>query len=81
MDHLQQSPFTNSRLADKSRQLMTRITDKLRAYSAPPQQTIATLSTLAAANRDYCLAIAQFRRGDLQAALTIMDQKIVRAAG
>lgn len=74
-DHLQQSSLTNSQLADRPRQLMTRITDKLRAYSAPPQQTIANLSALAAANRDYGLAIAQFRRGDLQAALTIMDHK------
>jgi predicted Zn-dependent protease len=53
---------------------MDRLVAKLRAYSEPAQSVLRQSAKTDSADAIYSQAIAQYRRGDLAAAITLMDR-------
>ena len=53
---------------------MNRLVAKLRAYSEPAQSVLRQTAKTDSADAIYSQAIAQYRRGDLAAAITLMDR-------
>ena len=53
---------------------MDRLVAKLRAYSEPAQSVLRQSTKTNSADAIYSQAIAQYRRGDLAAAITLMDR-------
>jgi predicted Zn-dependent protease len=75
-DHLARSDHADSHVADDVQRIATRLIDKLRAYTDPPQSILRDASRLAPENRIYSQAIAHYRRGDLATALALINQNI-----
>ncbi len=75
-DHLARSDHADSQITDNVQHIARRLIDKLRAYTDPPQSTLRDTSRLAPENRIYGQAIAHYRRGDLTAALALINQNI-----
>ena len=78
-DHLAKSPHADSHLPKNIDDLARRLIDKLRAYTAAPQTLLQTPERLAPENRTYGQAVAHFRRGDLKAALGLIDTALTVA--
>ena len=73
-DHARQAGHYAAPLATEAQQLMQRLITKIRAYSEPALAILRRDGEEDTADARYSRAIAQYRRGDLQAAKTLMDQ-------
>ena len=73
-DHARQYSHKTVPLPTSDTNLMKRLLAKLRAYSEPAQMVLRRTAKTDGADATYSHAIAQYRRGDLAAAITLMDQ-------
>ena len=73
-DHALQDGHKSASLSADDTNLMNRLVAKLRAYSEPAQSVLRQTAKTDSADAIYSQAIAQYRRGDLAAAITLMDQ-------
>ena len=73
-DHALQDGHKSASLLADDTNLMNRLVAKLRAYSEPTQSVLRQTAKTDSADAIYSQAIAQYRRGDLAAAITLMDQ-------
>jgi predicted Zn-dependent protease len=73
-DHARQDGNKSAPLSADDTKLMDRLVAKLRAYSEPAQSVLRQSAKTDSADAIYSQAIAQYRRGDLAAAITSMDQ-------
>jgi len=73
-DHARQAGQYAAPLPAEAQQLMQRLITKLRAYSEPALTILHRDDGDVTADGLYSRAIAEYRRGDLQAAKTLMDQ-------
>ena len=73
-DHALQDGHKSASLPADDTNLMNRLVAKLRAYSEPAQSVLRQTAKTDSADAIYSQAIAQYRRGDLAAAITLMDQ-------
>jgi predicted Zn-dependent protease len=73
-DHARQDGNKSSPLSADDTKLMNRLVAKLRAYSEPAQSVLRQPAKTDSTGAIYSQAIAQYRRGDLAAAITLMDQ-------
>ncbi len=73
-DHARQNGYKSAPLSANDTNLMSRLVAKLRAYSEPAQNILRQTAKTDSADGIYSRAIAQYRRGDLAAAITLMDQ-------
>ena len=73
-DHARQDGNKSAPLSADDTKLMGRLVAKLRAYSEPAQSVLSQSAKTDSADAIYSQAIAQYRRGDLAAAITSMDQ-------
>ena len=73
-DHALQDGHKSASLSADDTNLMNRLVAKLRAYSEPTQSVLRQTAKTDSADAIYSQAIAQYRRGDLAAAITLMDQ-------
>ena len=73
-DHARQDGHKSAPLSAGDTNLMNRLVAKLRAYSEPAQSVLRQTAKTDSADAIYSHAIAQYRRGDLAAAITLMDQ-------
>ena len=73
-DHARQDGNKSAPLSADDTKLMDRLVAKLRAYSEPAQSVLRQSAKTDSADAIYSQAIAQYRRGDLAAAVTLMDQ-------
>ena len=73
-DHALQDRHKSASLSADDTNLMNRLVAKLRAYSEPAQSVLRQTAKTDSADAIYSQAIAQYRRGDLAAAITLMDQ-------
>jgi predicted Zn-dependent protease len=73
-DHARQDGHKSAPLSADDTNLMDRLVAKLRAYSEPVQSISRQTAKTDSADAIYSHAIAQYRRGDLAAAITLMDQ-------
>ena len=73
-DHARQDGNKSAPLSADDTKLMGRLVAKLRAYSEPAQSVLRQSAKTDSADAIYSQAIAQYRRGDLAAAITSMDQ-------
>ena len=72
-DHQNRSPHAARPIAPDKARFMTRLVDKMRAYTEQPRSVLAVPSQLAPENQAYGHAIAYYRRGNLDTALALMD--------
>ena len=72
-DHAKQTSNRTAPIAEDKRRLMERLINKLRAYSEPAESIIRHSDDPSAASTQYRNAIANYRRGDLELALTLMN--------
>ena len=73
-DHARQDGHKSAPLSADDTKLMNRLVAKLRAYSEPAQSVLRQSAKTDSADAIYSQAIAQYRRGDLAAAITLMDR-------
>jgi len=73
-DHARQDGHKSTPLSADDTNLMNRLVAKLRAYSEPAQIVLRQTAKTDSADAIYSQAIAQYRRGDLAAAITLMDR-------
>ena len=73
-DNALQDGHKSASLSADDTNLMNRLVAKLRAYSEPAQSVLRQTAKTDSADAIYSQAIAQYRRGDLAAAITLMDQ-------
>ncbi|MDA1150676.1 MAG: M48 family metalloprotease, partial [Proteobacteria bacterium] len=73
-DHALQDGHKSASLSADDTNLMNRLVAKLRAYSETAQSVLRQTAKTDSADAIYSQAIAQYRRGDLAAAITLMDQ-------
>jgi len=73
-DHARQDGHKSVPLSADDTKLMNRLVAKLRAYSEPAQSVLRQSAKTDSADAIYSQAIAQYRRGDLAAAITLMDR-------
>ena len=73
-DHALQDGHKSASLSADDTNLMNRLVAKLRAYSEPAQSVLRQSAKTDSADAIYSQAIAQYRRGDLAAAITLMDR-------
>jgi predicted Zn-dependent protease len=73
-DHARQDGHKSAPLSAYDTNLMNRLVAKLRAYSEPAQSVLRQTAKTDSADAIYSQAIAQYRRGDLAVAITLMDQ-------
>jgi predicted Zn-dependent protease len=73
-DHARQNDHISASLPADDTKLMNRLVAKLRAYSEPAQSVLRQTARTDSADAIYSQAIAQYRRGDLAAAITLMGQ-------
>jgi predicted Zn-dependent protease len=72
-DHARQDGHKSAPLSVDDTKLMDRLVAKLRAYSEPAQSVLRRTAKTDSADAIYSQAIAQYRRGDLAVAITLMD--------
>lgn len=74
-DHLNQSPHSGNTPPLTAEELFTRIRAKMIAWTEPPQRVKSTEANKAPTEAigTYMRAIADYRRGDLRTALSLMD--------
>ena len=72
-DHAKQTSHRTAPIAEDKRRLMERLVNKLRAYCEPAQNIIRHSDDRDAASTQYRNAIANYRRGDLELALKLMN--------
>ncbi len=73
-DHARQDGNKSAPLSTSDTNLMKRLVTKLRAYSEPTHSILHQTAKTDSADAIYSHAIAKYRRGDLAAAITLMDQ-------
>ena len=73
-DHARQDGNKSAPLSADDTKLMDRLVAKLRAYGEPAQSVLRQSAKTDSADAIYSQAIAQYRRGDLAAAITLMDR-------
>ena len=73
-DHARQNGHKSAPLSPDDTNLMNRLMAKLRAYTEPAHSILLQTAKTDSADAIYSHAIAQYRRGDLAAAITLMDQ-------
>jgi predicted Zn-dependent protease len=73
-DHARQNGHKSAPLSAYDTNLINRLVAKLRAHSEPAQSVLRQTAKTDSADAIYSQAIAQYRRGDLAAAITLMDQ-------
>jgi predicted Zn-dependent protease len=73
-DHARQDGHKSAPFSADDKKLMDRLVAKLRAYSEPAQSVLRQSTKSNSADAIYSQAIAQYRRGDLAAAITLMDR-------
>ena len=73
-DHSRQDGHKSAPLSADDTNLMDRLVAKLRAYSEPARSISRQTAKTDSADAIYSHAIAQYRRGYLAAAITLMDQ-------
>tara|TARA_B100001059_G_scaffold129796_1_gene129784 strand:+ start:355 stop:1686 length:1332 start_codon:yes stop_codon:yes gene_type:complete len=73
-DHARQDDHKSALLSAGNTNLMNRLVAKLRAFSEPTQSVLRQTAKTDSADAIYGHAIAQYRRGDLAAAIILMDQ-------
>ena len=73
-DHARQGGNKSAPLSANDTNLMNRLVAKLRAYSEPAYSILRQTAKTDSADAIYSHAIAQYRRGDLATAITLMDQ-------
>ena len=73
-DHARQDGHKSTPLSTSDTNLMNRLVAKLRAYSEPAQSVLRQTAKTDSADAIYSQAIVQYRRGNLAAAITLMDQ-------
>ncbi len=73
-DHARQNGHKSTPLSARDTNLMKRLVAKLRAYSEPVHSVLRQTAKTDSADAIYSHAIAQYRRGDLAAAITLLDQ-------
>jgi len=73
-DHARQDGHKSVPLSADDTKLMNRLVAKLRAYGEPAQSVLRQSAKTDSADAIYSQAIAQYRRGDLAAAITLMDR-------
>jgi predicted Zn-dependent protease len=73
-DHARQGGHKSAPLSADDTKLMNRLVAKLRAYSEPAQNILRQTAKTDSADANYSQAIAQYRRGNLAAAITLMDR-------
>ncbi|MDA8649845.1 M48 family metalloprotease [Alphaproteobacteria bacterium] len=72
-DHARQDGHKSTPLSADDTNLMNRLVAKLRAYSEPAQSVLRRTAKTDSTDAIYSQAIAQYRRGDLAVAITLMD--------
>ena len=72
-DHARQNGHKSVPLSANDTNLMNRLVAKLRAYSEPAQSVLRLAAKTDSNDAIYSQAIAQYRRGDLAAAITLMN--------
>ena len=72
-DHARQDDHKSTPLSADDTNLMNRLVAKLRAYSEPAQSVLRRTAKTDSADAIYSQAIAQYRRGDVAVAITLMD--------
>lgn len=75
-DHVNRKDGEATPLADDILTLAERLETKLRAYVEPPQSVLAQFTDETVPGHLYARSIARYRRGELEAALAIIDRLI-----
>ena len=75
-DHVNRKDGEATPLADDIQALAERLKTKLRAYVEPPQSVLAQFTDETVPGHLYARSIARYRRGELEAALAIIDRLI-----
>ena len=76
-DHVNRKDRESKPLADDILTLAERLETKLRAYVEPPQSVLAQFTDETVPGHLYARSIARYRRGELEAALAVIDRLIV----
>lgn len=79
-DHVNRSPHSETEAHPHAVEIYQRLTAKLQAWTEAPQRILARADKLApdATMARYMMAISEFRRGDLTAALVHMDALVAQ---
>ena len=74
-DHVNRSPYSETQAHPHANEIYQRVTAKLQAWTEAPQRILTRAGELAPNETvaRYMMAISEFRRGDLRAALVHMD--------
>ncbi len=75
-DHVNRKDRETTPLAGDTLTLAKRLETKLRAYVEPPQSVLAQFTDATVPNHLYARSIARYRRGELEAALAVIDRLI-----
>ena len=75
-DHVNRKDRETTPLAGDILTLAERLETKLRAYVEPPQSVLAQFTDETAPGHLYARSIARYRRGELEAALAVIDRLI-----
>ena len=76
-DHVNRKDREVTPLADDILTLAERLETKLRAYVEPPQAVLAQFTDETVPGHLYARSIARYRRGELEAAIAVIDRLIV----
>ena len=78
-DHVNRKDRETTPLAGDILTLAERLETKLRAYVEPPQSVLAQFTDETVPGHLYARSIARYRRGELEAALAVIDRLIKKA--
>ena len=79
LDHLSRQTGQTTPIRSDILALMDRVETKLRAYVEPPLSVLQQFTDIGSLDHLYAKSIALYRRGELEAAMTVIDNLIKKA--